>query len=94
MEQRDKFGILAELEKPDDPKQIPSCVATVRELIAALSLYGPEEEIWIPGSLSRSAAQLVGNAQLLEIPQILVEHENRMLCINPHERRERKAEPV
>jgi len=91
MEQRDKFGIRAELKKADDPRPVPSRVATVSELIAALSRYGPEEDIWIPGSLSRSASQLVGSAGRLEIPQILDEYEKRKPFVDPHGRRERKA---
>lgn len=90
MEQHDKFGIRAELEKPDDPRPQSSRVTTVRELTGALSQYDPEEEIWItyrPPGISQS----VRGVRPLEISDIFDEYENRKLCIDLQERREGKT---
>ena len=87
MEQQDKFGIRAELEKPDDPRPKLSRVTTVRELTAALSGCDPEEEIWIVYSSSRMSGA-VRDVRRREISDIFDEHENRKLSIDPHEREE------
>lgn len=90
MHQQDKFGIRAELDKPDEPRPKLSHVTTVRELAAALSQYDPEKEIWItyrPPWISRS----VRGVRRLEISDIFDEYENKKLCIELQERRREKA---
>jgi hypothetical protein len=90
MEQQDKFGIRAELEKPDDPRPKLSRATTVRELTAALSQCDPEEEIWIVYRPSRMSGPVSG-VRRLEISDIFDEYETRRLGIDPHERREGKT---
>lgn len=90
MEQPDKFGIRAALEKPGEPGPKLSLGTTVRELTAALARYDPEAEVWItysPPWISRS----VRGVRRLEISAIFEEHENRKLCINLQVRREGKT---
>jgi len=85
MEQEDKFGIRAELEKPDDPRPKLSRVTTVRALTAALSQHDPEEEIWMRYSPPWTS-QSVKGVRRLEISDIFDEYESRKRCIDSQER--------
>jgi hypothetical protein len=90
MEPQDKFGIRAELDKPDDPRPKLSRVTTVRELTAALSQCAPEKEIWITYS-PPGTSRLAIRARRLEISDIFDEYETRTLGIDLHEDRKGKT---